>query len=67
MMPCMAYVSIAEAARRIGCTRQTAARIAVRMRIGIVVESGRVVAVKAADVAKMREDVQPQGRPKGKK
>lgn len=59
----MAYVSIAEAARRIGCTRQTAARVAVRLGIGVVVERKRIVAVKVADLKAMKREVKPIGNP----
>jgi len=59
----MAYVSIAEAARRIGCTRKTASRVAARLRIGVVVERGRIVAVKVVDLKAMRREVKPVGNP----
>lgn len=51
------YVSGQEAARRLGTTSATVSRAARKARVGIVVEDGRLVAIAASDVEKLRPHI----------
>jgi len=58
-----AYLSITEAARRLGLVPRTVCRMCHRAGVGIVVENGRVVAVKDSDLPKLRKAVKAVGNP----
>ena len=57
------YLSLAEAARRLGVARKTLGNTCRRIEVGIVVESGRVVAVRVSDLARIKAAILPVGNP----
>jgi excisionase family DNA binding protein len=53
------YLSSPEAAKRLGCAQVTVRRAARANRLGIFLQSGRLVAVSLTDLARLRQAIRP--------